>query len=172
MSTAILDKTGSLTHRSEVVEIRAVDGFSDDELLRLAARLEQASGYILAAALIKAARAKGLSLSPPEAAREVPGTRLDGRLKVIKWLCGAAAMCVPDPLASTCILSGRIPGGAAHCCGSSFRNVAGVIALEHPFREDAPTLLAELRASAISRIVFASEDRTEITNVVWSQPGD
>lgn len=88
VSTAILDKTGSLTHRSEVVEIRAVNGFSDDELPRLAARLEQASGYILAAAPIKAARAKGLSLSPPEAAREVPGTRVERQVEghqVVVW---------------------------------------------------------------------------------------
>lgn len=168
VSTAILDKTGTLTHGSAaVVEIRTLDGISEDELLRLAASLEQASGHVLAAALIKAARARGLSLSPPEAVQEVPGTGLEGRVEGRRVVVGGSSYVHGrsggmDPRT----LREGLQEGLATVAVAVNGDLAGVIALEDPVRADAPSLLAELRKSGISRIVLASGDRTEIADVV------
>jgi cation transport ATPase len=64
--TTILDKTGTLTDgRATITEIRTTDGFSADEVLRLAASLDQASAHTVADSLIRAASERGLALSPP-----------------------------------------------------------------------------------------------------------
>lgn len=79
-SGAILDKTGTLTHGSAaIVDIRTAGAtISGDEVLRLAASLDQASGHVVAATLIEAARQRGLVLSPPTDVHETPGIGLDG----------------------------------------------------------------------------------------------
>ena len=64
VDTLIVDKTGTLTEGRPAFE-RAVaaDGFDDDEVLRLAASLDQGSEHPLAAAIVAAARERGLALS-------------------------------------------------------------------------------------------------------------
>ena len=57
--TVILDKTGTLTHgKAEVSEIIVAGTMSAAEILHLAASLDQASGHVVATALIRAAEAK------------------------------------------------------------------------------------------------------------------
>src|SRR5699024_4516522 len=54
---AVLDKTGTLTYgRPEISEIRVAIGMGRDELLRLAASLDQASTHVMAEALVNAAQ--------------------------------------------------------------------------------------------------------------------
>ena len=67
VDTLIVDKTGTLTEGRPAFE-RAVGvpGFDADEVLRLAASLDQGSEHPLAAAIVAAARDKGLALDKPE----------------------------------------------------------------------------------------------------------
>ena len=67
VDTLIVDKTGTLTEGRPSFE-RAVGapGFDDDEVLRLAASLDQGSEHPLAAAIVAAAREQGLTLDKPE----------------------------------------------------------------------------------------------------------
>src|SRR6185295_14142996 len=62
----VLDKTGTLTHgRARIVSIEAVSGESADELLRIAASLDQASQHVMAQTLVEEAQRKGLELVVP-----------------------------------------------------------------------------------------------------------
>jgi len=67
VDTLIVDKTGTLTEGRPTFE-RAVGvpGVNDDEVLRLAASLDQGSEHPLAAAIVAAARERGLTLDKPE----------------------------------------------------------------------------------------------------------
>ncbi|MCQ9301994.1 HAD family hydrolase, partial [Staphylococcus hyicus] len=67
VDTLIVDKTGTLTEGKPSFErVVAMPGVSEDEVLRLAASLDQGSEHPLADAIVQAARAKGLALDKPQ----------------------------------------------------------------------------------------------------------
>ncbi|MEU1548662.1 heavy metal translocating P-type ATPase [Nocardia sp. NPDC005745] len=76
------DKTGTLTRGiPELAEIRCLDErFTDDELLRLAAAAEHPSEHPLAAAIVRAARARGLRLPEVTAFTANPGRGVTARV--------------------------------------------------------------------------------------------
>jgi Cu+-exporting ATPase len=85
VDTVVVDKTGTLTEgKPRLLQVHAVPGTVDEnELLRLAASLEMASEHPLAAAIVAAARERGLRIAPAvdfrsETGRGVCGT-VDGR---------------------------------------------------------------------------------------------
>lgn len=77
--TAIFDKTGTLTYgEPSLTEQVMASGFERSEVLALAASLEVYSKHPLASAVLKAARADGLTLQPASAIEEPPGQGLTG----------------------------------------------------------------------------------------------
>ncbi len=78
-STLILDKTGTLTLGTpELIHTKTSDVLDEETLIGLAASLEQYSTHPLARALIEAAEARGVSLTPVTNVSEKPGTGLNG----------------------------------------------------------------------------------------------
>ena len=74
----LLDKTGTLmAGRPVVTDVVPVDSGAE-ELLRAAASLDQVSPHVVAAAIVRAARERGLSLSIPDEVEEVPGSGVRG----------------------------------------------------------------------------------------------
>jgi Cu+-exporting ATPase len=64
IDTIVIDKTGTLTEgRPRVTEIRVQPGMADSELLRLAAAVEKSSEHPLAAAIVHAAKERGLEIT-------------------------------------------------------------------------------------------------------------
>jgi heavy metal translocating P-type ATPase len=77
--TVILDKTGTLTYgEPSLTEILCDSGFTPDEVLRLAASLEQYSKHPLASAVTNAAAARRIALAPVAQLDEGPGKGLKG----------------------------------------------------------------------------------------------
>src|SRR5262245_43637632 len=75
----VIDKTGTLTHgRARIVSINATCDEPADELLRLAASLDQASEHIVARTIVDAARDKGVELAIPSKVIETPGEGVEG----------------------------------------------------------------------------------------------
>ncbi len=67
IDTVLVDKTGTLTEGKPALQkIKTIDGTDEEELLRLAASLEQASEHPLAEAIVQAAKAKNLELVSPD----------------------------------------------------------------------------------------------------------
>ncbi|MCX8087314.1 MAG: heavy metal translocating P-type ATPase [Rhodocyclaceae bacterium] len=77
----VVDKTGTLTEgQPQVIGVKVGAGKTAEEVLRLAASLEQGSTHPLAAALVAEAKRRGLELVTPEAVTAVPGRGLAGRV--------------------------------------------------------------------------------------------
>src|SRR5262249_19480969 len=75
----VVDKTRTLTHGpAPIVSIHALSNQPAEELLRLAASLDQASKHIVAQTIVEAARDKGLELAVPHDIVETPGEGVEG----------------------------------------------------------------------------------------------
>jgi cation transport ATPase len=80
--TVLFDKTGTLTAGTPTVqEIVPVDGARPDEVLRVAASLDQLSPQVLAEALVAEAAGRELPLSTPTDVREEPGQGIVGSVE-------------------------------------------------------------------------------------------
>lgn len=170
---AVLDKTGTLTHgQAKVTAIRPSHGFAEDEVLRLAASLDQASGHVVAAALVEEAIRRGMPLSAPRDVDETPGEGICGRVDGKRVAVGASRY-VAKQLAVA--LPGSLHDGvsadhmtvAVSCDGV----LAGLVVLQDRVRDDAAELLKNLRAAGVRRIILASGDRAEIARSVGEELG-
>ena len=160
---AILDKTGTLTEgRASVSAIHAAAGFSEDEVLRLAASLDQASGHVVATALIGEANRRGLALSAPLEVDEDPGDGIEGLVDGHRVAVGGTGYVVARTGQSVATLQQGLPPEVMTVAVSSDGELAGILVLEDRTRPDARQLLDELRAAGLARIILASGDRSEI----------
>ncbi len=164
----VIDKTGTLTHgQAQIVSIRAAEGMTADELLRIAASLDQASKHVIAQTIVEEARNKGLALAIPTEVVETPGEgiagRVDGRAVMVGGLHYIAA--IVGDAASTLLPRERVPGALASAVAVDGK-FAGVLILSDRLRAGTEQLLQALRALGIERIVLATGDRHEVAHAV------
>ncbi|HZD16608.1 MAG TPA: HAD-IC family P-type ATPase, partial [Actinomycetota bacterium] len=88
----LFDKTGTLTIGSpEVADVESFDGVDPDEVLRMAASLDQVSPHVLATAIVGAAGRRGLALAFPEQVHEEGGAGISGTVEGRHVALGKAA---------------------------------------------------------------------------------
>jgi P-type Cu+ transporter len=93
VDTLVVDKTGTLTEgRPVLATVVAFEGHSEDDVLRLAAALEQGSEHPLAAAIIAGARAKNVPPWQVEGFSAHPGKGIEGRVQGLRVALGNTAM--------------------------------------------------------------------------------
>jgi heavy metal translocating P-type ATPase len=163
VTTVVVDKTGTVTSaRPEVSDVRPETGFSAEEVLSLAASLDQASGHVAAEALVRAAVARGLTLSLPLAVVEEAGRGLSGLVgdhHVVLGGSGFVRSRLPKDEEFT--RAGVDSGTAVVAVGVDGR-AAGLILLSDPLRQDAGAAIDAFRHGGAQRIVMASGDRADV----------
>jgi P-type Cu+ transporter len=93
VNTLVVDKTGTLTEgKPKLARVIAMGGYKEDDVLRLAAALEQGSEHPLAAAILAAANERSLVLPPADEFRAIPGKGIEGRIKDARVALGNIAM--------------------------------------------------------------------------------
>jgi heavy metal translocating P-type ATPase len=168
--TVVIDKTGTLTiGQAKLIAMHVDAGVSANEVLRIAASLDQASKHVIAQTLVEEARNKGLQLAVPTDVVETPGEgvvgRVDGRSVAVgglRFLAGKIARSDASTLPQD-----RPPGALAVAVGIDGR-LAGVLILADEVRAGTTAMLSELRAMGIERIVLATGDRHEVASFVAS----
>jgi Cu+-exporting ATPase len=81
IDTLVVDKTGTLTQgKPELATVSWIEGFSEREVLALAADLERASEHPLAGAIVRGAAGRGLPATAAEAFESVTGHGVRGRV--------------------------------------------------------------------------------------------
>ena len=171
--TAILDKTGTLTEgRPAITEVRTQSGFSESDVLGLAASLDQASAHVVATSLIQAAIEAGLPLLPPSDITEVPGKGIEGTVGGRRVAIGGDTYVRNRSSDDGQMLDGLgRPAGVMSVAVAVDGVVAGVILLQDQLRKDARSTLDALRAAGIQRIVLASGDMDHIAQAVGQSLG-
>ena len=164
----VLDKTGTLTRgQARIVSEIVFDGMTPNELLRLAASVDQASKHVLARTLVAQAAERGLALAVPADMREVPGAGVTARLGDrtvsvggVGYVTGLVADADAERLRALRMLDGVVVAVAVD------GRLAGGLLMVDELRERAAELLAGLRGRGIGRIVLATGDRRGIAETM------
>ncbi len=164
IDTLVVDKTGTLTEgRPAVTAIRPAPGFTEDEILRLAASLERASEHPLADAIVRAATARGVALSPPEdfdspVGKGVVG-KVDGRALVVGSARFLDEQGVPaGPLASEA--EALRQDGATAIYLAVDGAVAAVLAIADPVKPTTQKAVEALKADGVRVVMLTGDNRT------------
>lgn len=162
----VIDKTGTLTKgRAELASIIPTAHWPPEEMLRLAASLEQASAHVTAASIVAAAQDKGLLLAYPMDVRETAGEGLSGLVEGHRVIVGGHDFVTRQLGHSTLPRPGREPGTALVALAISGR-FAGHLLLADAMRAETPLALERLRQAGIQRIVLASGDSQGVVDRV------
>ena len=166
----LFDKTGTLTAGRPAVAnvVTANSQIGPDDLLRLAASLDQVSPHVLATAIVTAAVNRGLGLQMPEDVVEEHGYGVRGRVGPHEVQLGKASWIVPgEPPAWVRQVRRRADlDGSVTVFAAVDGAPAGAFLLEDSIRPDAPRMVRALRAAGISRIVLVTGDRADIAETV------
>jgi len=164
IDTLVVDKTGTLTEgRPRVIAVVAAPGFEENAVLAQAAALERSSEHPLAAAIVAAAKERGLELPSVEGFASVTGKGVTGRTggraiavgnsKLLEGL-GASA----DALEAE---ANRLRGdGATAMFVAIDGQPAGVIAVADPIKSTTLAALQSLRAEGIHIVMLTGDNRT------------
>lgn len=166
----LFDKTGTLTQGHPLLAdvVTAGDGVDADELLRLAASLDQVSAHVLASAIVTGGTSRGLDLEMPEDVREAHGYGLEGTVGNHRVKLGKAAWIVGDdaPLWVRQVRRRADLDGSLTVFAAVNDKPAGAFLLEDAVRPDAPRMVRALREAGITRVVLVTGDRADIANMV------
>ncbi len=163
----VIDKTGTLTlGQARLVDIRMAGGMHPNEVLRLAASLDQASKHIVAQTIVTEAHARGLTLAIPADVVETPGEGLAGRIDGHAVMVGGLRFIANKLGSDVRVAAGeRAPGALASAVVVDGK-LAGILILSDELRAGTEQLLRDLRAVGIDRIVLATGDRHEVARFV------
>ena len=162
----VLDKTGTLTEgRARIVSIDVAACWPADEILRLAASLEQASKHVIANTIVAEAQAHELELAVPEDVVETPGEGIAGRVEGHALIVGGPHF-VDSKLPPQNSVFAQAPTGAAVVAVAVEGRLAGRLVLADELRSGAGEVLRQLKALGLERIVLATGDRREVAEAI------
>ena len=170
----LFDKTGTITAgRPRVAEVITTGGLGADDVLRFAASLDQVSPHVLAAAVVRAARDRKLTLDLPEDVHEVPGHGVRGVVQGHDVAVGKASWASAS--ASARWVRGIRRRAALDGALTIFVQVdgapVGALLLDDPIRPDATRTIRQLRRDGIRRIVMVTGDREDNAQTVGAVIG-
>ena len=169
--TVLLDKTGTLTlGQPELADIVTYGPLAADDVLRLAASVDQMSTHVLAESLVSAAAARELPLSLPtgvteDAGRGIIGT-IDGSIVAVgssAWLENNGYVGVRDRAKEHDTGDGA---GRAKILVGVDGALAAVIVMGDRLRPGADTLARELQSVGVTNVALLTGDRAEIAEEV------
>ena len=170
-----LDKTGTLTHgRPKLTGLHAIT-LSDEDVLGLAASIEQQSEHPLASAIVEGARSRGVTIPDPEnvvalTAEGVTG-RVGGREVFVLKPAGAKARGFAlDAAAQSWLLAAQQRGETAVVVAVDNRAV-GVLALSDTIRPEAAELVRQLTRSGVTRVIMLTGDNEATGQAIGRQVG-
>ena len=174
VDTLLVDKTGTLTEGQPTFE-RAVaaPGIAEDEVLRLAASLDQGSEHPLAAAIVAAARSRGLALDTPEQFDSGSGIGVSGTVAGQALALGNTALMEQLHVDVSALAS---QAEALRAQGASVMHLAvdrklfGLLVVSDPIKSTTPDALASLRTAGL-RVVMATGDGLTTARAVGQRLG-
>ncbi len=174
VDTLIVDKTGTLTEgRPSFEKAIGANGFEADEVLRLAASLDQGSEHPLAAAIVTAARERNFVLDTPEQFDSASGIGVRGAIAGKALALGNTALMEQlgvdvAPMAAQAEALRAQGASVMHLAVDA--KLAGILAVSDPVKATTAEALATLRKAGI-RVVMATGDGLTTARAVGQRLG-
>jgi len=174
VDTLIIDKTGTLTEGRPAFD-RAVPapGFDADEVLRLAASLDQGSEHPLAETIVRAAREQGMTLDKPENFESGSGIGVRGQVAGRQLALGNTTLMQQMNVSVAPLLAQAEElrnEGASVMYLSVGGQLAGLLAVSDPIKQSTPEALLLLKAAGL-RMVMATGDGLTTAKAVAKRLG-
>ncbi len=177
-----MDKTGTLTQgEPEVVDIVTLEDGRDEACLQWAASVESRSEHPLARAIVRAARARGLPLTPAEDFQALPGAgavgSVDGRRIVLGSPDFFAEVLARFPDVAQHVTRWQEEGktvvlvGEAQDADHRPAAIVGLIALRDQIRPNAKEAIAALHRVGVEKVVMLTGDNPRTARVIARELG-
>ncbi len=163
VDTLVIDKTGTLTMgKPTVTKIVAAEGFAEDDLLSLAASLEQGSEHPLAHAIVMAAKDKKLKLQAADDFNSPTGKGVVGKIKDKNVALGNV-MLMEEQSIDVSALSEQADelrtDGATVIFIAVDGKAAGLLAIADPIKETTPEAIKQLQAQGLHIVMLTGDNR-------------
>lgn len=175
--TIVFDKTGTLTKATpKVVKIISFNDTTPEELLRISACLEEHFPHSMAKAVVEAAKERNLDHEEMHSKVEYIvahgiSTTIDGKKAII----GSSHFVFEDEKCSVPEgkedLFNHLPAHCSHLYLAIENELAAVICIEDPLREEAEAVITSLRKSGISKIVMMTGDSERTASAIAKEVG-
>ncbi len=175
--TIVFDKTGTLTKAEPTVaEVVSFNGQSTDELLRIAACLEEHFPHSMAKAVVDAAAKKNLAHEEMHTKVEYIvahgiSTTIDGKRAIIgshHFVFEDEQCKIPDGMQET---FDHLPKEYSHLYLAIEGELAAVICVEDPLREEAEAVVNSLKKAGISKVVMMTGDSDRTARAIAKRVG-
>jgi len=177
LNTVALDKTGTLTTgRFAVTQVIGLDGTTEEEVLRIAAAVEEQSSHPLAAAIVRTARVRNISFPSAAEIENLAGKGIQARVEGAEVLVGAIRAFPGDPAAAegqplARTISRLETEGQTTVIIRRAGKFIGVIALADEPRPLAAEVMQRLRTQGIKRLVMLTGDNASVARRVAEKVG-
>ncbi len=160
----VVDKTGTLTEgKPELVAVKAIDGFTEEEVLALGASLERASEHPLAEAIVQGAQKRDVALLAADDFASVTGKGVTGRVNGRKVVLGNLKL-----FQSLDIEAGNLPqqAEAGRDEGQTVMLVAidgkaaGLIAVADPVKASTAEAIDDLHKAGVDVVMLTGDSQT------------
>lgn len=174
ITTMVLDKTGTITAgEPQVTEIYTLNGFSEANVLADAASLETGSEHPLGNAILGAARSRNLPLQSVSEFHATAGKGVQGEIAGQQVLLGNLAMMRDHHVATGTaqdVVNRMAAEGKTPVFVALAQQLAAIIAISDPVREDSREAIARLQAEGM-RVVMLTGDNRNTAHAVAGQVG-
>ena len=175
--TIVFDKTGTLTKAEPTVaKVVPFNGMSEDELLRIAACLEEHFPHSMAKAVVDAAKAKKLDHEEMHSkVQYIVAHGISTTIKEKKVIIGSSHFVFEDEKCT--IPEGmeeqfkNLPNEYSHLYLAIEGSLSAVICIEDPLREEAPTVVKALKKAGFSKVVMMTGDSERTAKAVAARVG-
>ena len=175
IDTVVVDKTGTLTEgRPKLTECIAASGWSEEELLRLAAAVEQASEHPLARAIVAGAKERGISLPAASGFQSITGGGVEAGVGGRQVLIGNRALLAERGAAGLGSLDERAASlqrqGRTVMFVAVDRQFAGIVAVADPIKASTAEAVRSLHGLGL-KILMLTGDHEHTARGVAEQLG-
>jgi Cu+-exporting ATPase len=169
VDTLVLDKTGTLTAgKPELSSVTWSEGYDEVELLSLAASLETASEHPLAAAIVRAARARDLTIAGVDDFQSMTGKGVTGRVSNRRVAIGNELL-IQHVGADAASLAARADAlrhdGQTVVFVAIDGRAAGLLGIADPIKVSALDAVRALRAEGLHLVMLTGDNRTTATSI-------